>query len=103
VDANNGQQITAANVILLYAVHARTDIVEDVLGSTAIDIRLDGSGPVKIARDGVVIDGTWQRTHPFQPTKFSVPLKPGNSWVEIIPANPEVRRAYGLEPTFQGQ
>ena len=101
VDANNGQQITAANVILLYAVHAATDIVEDTLGSTAIDIRLDGSGPVKIARDGVVLDGTWQRTDRFQPTKFSVSLKPGNSWVEILPANPQVRQRFGLEPVIR--
>jgi uncharacterized protein YraI len=89
VDANTGQQITAANVIMLYAVHAKTDIVEDSLGSTAIDIQLRGSGTVKIARDGVVIDGTWQRTNEFQPTRFSVPLKPGNSWVEIIPSGVE--------------
>lgn len=103
VDANNGQQITAANVILLYAVHARTDIVEDTLGSTAIDIRLTDSGAVKIARGGLVIDGIWQRTNRFQPTKFSVPLKPGNSWVEIIPANPDIRKTHHLEPTFQNQ
>jgi hypothetical protein len=87
VDANTGQQITAANVILLYAFHGKTDIVEDSLGSTAIDIQLHGSGPVKIVRDGVVIAGSWQRTNEFQPTKFSVPLKPGNSWVELIPSN----------------
>lgn len=96
VDANSGQQITAANVILLYAVHGKTDIVEDSLGSTAIDIQLQGSGAVKIARDGMVIDGSWQRTSEFQPTKFSVPLKPGNSWVELVPSNVEE-----YHPTFQ--
>jgi hypothetical protein len=87
IDANTGQQITAANVVLLYALHAATDIVEDSLGSTAIDIRLHGSGPVKVMRDGVVSDGTWQRVDEFQPTQFSVPLKPGNVWVELIPTN----------------
>ena len=87
VDANTGQQITAANVILLYAVHGKTDIVEDSLGSTAIDINLRGSGQVKIVRDGVVIAGSWQRANEFQPTRFSVPLKPGNSWIELIPSN----------------
>lgn len=87
IDANTGQQITAANVILLYAVHGKTDIVEDTLGSTAIDIQLRGSGSVRVMRDGVVIDGSWQRTNEFQPTRFSVPLKPGNSWIELIPSN----------------
>lgn len=87
VDANTGQQIAAANVVLLYAVHAATDIVEDSLGSTAIDIRLHGSGAVKVVRDGVVADGTWQRVDGFQPTQFSVPLKPGNTWIELIPTN----------------
>lgn len=103
IDANTGQQITAANVIMLYTVHGKTDIVEDSLGSTAIDIQLRGSGVVRIARDGVVIDGSWQRTNEFQPTRFSAPLKPGNSWVELIPANPDVRKTYQLDPIIQGQ
>ncbi|MFQ5859082.1 MAG: DUF3048 domain-containing protein [Anaerolineae bacterium] len=103
IDANTGQQITAANVILLYAVHGKTDIVEDSLGSTAIDIQLRGSGQVRVVRDGVVIDGSWQRTNDFQPTRFSVPLKPGNSWVELIPANPDIRKTYQVDPMFQNQ
>ena len=101
VDANTGQQITAANVILLYAVHGKTNIVEDSLGSTAIDIQLHGSGPLKVLRDGVVIDGSWQRTDEFQPTRFSVPLKPGNSWVELLPASAGIRQTYHLDPTFE--
>ncbi|MBC7255728.1 MAG: DUF3048 domain-containing protein, partial [Chloroflexi bacterium] len=39
-----GEQIGAENVILFYTEHKKTDIVEDTLGSTAIDIVMVGSG-----------------------------------------------------------
>ena len=32
------EQIAASNVIILYAEHRKTNIVEDTLGATAIDI-----------------------------------------------------------------
>ena len=90
-DANNGQQITAANVVALYTVHAKTDIVEDSLGSTAIDIRLMGEGPIKVFRDGLMLEGVWRRGDTFQLTRFyfpdgrEIPLKPGVTWVQLVP------------------
>lgn len=93
VDATTGQQLSAANVILLYAHHELTDMVEDALGTKGLRIELRGSGPVKVLRDGVVIEGAWRAEDPNQPPHFfdasgrEIPLKPGNTWVQVVPTN----------------
>ncbi len=93
VDANNGQQIAVANVIGFYTEHRKTDIVEDSLGSTAIDIIMMGGGPIQLYRDGVMVEGVWRRDDRLELTQFydnagnPLALKPGQSWVEILPIN----------------
>jgi len=67
--------------------------VEDSLGSTAIDIVMLGQGPVQLFRDGVMVEGVWRRDDTFQLTQFydeqgnPLLLKPGQSWVELLPTN----------------
>jgi hypothetical protein len=95
VDFANNRQITAANVIVYYADHLPTDIVEDSRGATSIRIIVNGEGRAQIFRDGVVIDGLW-RTEGTQTPEFAfpngepVPLKRGNSWIEVVPTDYEV-------------
>ena len=97
VDAGTGQQLSAANVIVLYAHHELTDMVEDALGTKGIRIILRGSGPVKVLRDGSAVEGTWRAEDPNQPPHFfgvesgEIPLKPGNTWVQVVPRNYDVR------------
>jgi len=96
LDGNTGQQITASNVIIQYAAHEATDIVEDSLGNTAIRIVLQGEGPVQICRDGVMIEGKWERHSLEEFTRFvdadgqPIPLKPGKTWVQFVPLDYEV-------------
>ncbi|MFQ5596018.1 MAG: DUF3048 domain-containing protein [Anaerolineae bacterium] len=93
VDANTGQPIAVANVISFLTEHRKTDIVEDSLGSTAIDIVMLGKGSVQLFRDGVMVEGVWSRDDTFQLTQFydtagnPLALKPGQSWVELLPTN----------------
>ena len=93
VDANTGEPIAVANVIGFYTEHRKTDIVEDSLGSTAIDIVMMGEGPIQLYRDGVMVEGVWRRDDKFELTQFydeagnPLPLKPGQSWIEILPIN----------------
>lgn len=90
-DAVTEEQLSAANVIILYAEHQATDIVEDTLGSTAIRIVMTGKGRVQVFRDGVVVEGTWEREAENQLTEFKdaqgepLELKPGVSWIEVVP------------------
>ncbi len=92
IDANNGQQVKADNVVILEAKHDRTDLL--VLGSYTVHTYLVGQeGPATIIRDGVAIEGRWR-----VPNKFSgmelvdaagnpIPLKPGQTWFQIVPPN----------------
>lgn len=92
-DELTGQQITAANVIVVYANHVDTDILEDQVGGGhySIEIQIWTSGPVQIFRDGKVYNGSWVRQNREDMLSFldangdPLPLKPGNSWFQMVP------------------
>ena len=90
----SGQQLSAKNVIVLYAHHVETDIVEDSTGAKpyySIEIQLWGQGPAKMLRDGKMYDVTWSRPQRNDLIRFldasgnPFPLKPGNTWIQVVP------------------
>ena len=95
VDFADDLQLSAANVIVYYAEHQPTDIVEDSNGATSIRIIVNGEGRAQIFRDGVVVEGRW-RTDGTQTPEFlfpngaPIPLKRGNSWIEVVPTDYKV-------------
>jgi hypothetical protein len=90
MDAMN-QQAQATNVVILFAPHSVTDIIEDSVGSRSIKIELTGRGRALIFRDGQMIAGTWLRTERNAMLRLvdannqDVALKPGRSWFEVVP------------------
>ncbi|RME51492.1 MAG: DUF3048 domain-containing protein [Caldilineae bacterium] len=89
MDNATGAQITADNVIVMFANHALTDIVEDSLGTKGVDIELYGFGDFRIFRDGRVYEGTWRANDQSPPRWLGpgeqiVPLKPGQSWIQVV-------------------
>jgi hypothetical protein len=92
-DELTGQQITAANIILVYANHVETDILEDLVGGGhySIEIQVWGEGPVQIVRDGRVYNGNWTRQARedmlslWDTAGQPLTLKPGNSWYQLVP------------------
>jgi hypothetical protein len=97
LDANTGHQVSAANVVLIYAYHREdTSIVESEWQGHkdySIKIQLVPFGPVKIIRDGRFVEGYWRRwekntmltfgTSPTGPGGLF--LKPGNTWFQVVP------------------
>jgi hypothetical protein len=89
--------ITASNVVVLYAHHETTQIVEDSNNAVSVYIDLVGKGDADVFRDGVHIRGTWQRRSAQEFFTFVdssgaiIPFKPGNTWFEIVP------QGYGLD------
>lgn len=92
-DANTGQQVTAANVVVLYAGHYFTDIVESVFqgnASYSIQITVWPKGDAVLFRDGKRFDGRWERE--TRPDLLSLHtkdggwlyLKPGNTWFQLV-------------------
>jgi hypothetical protein len=86
-DRNNGQPITAANVVILYApysIYVRNATTE------VYQIPLSGFGPAYLVRDGQIYQLTWHRNSStdlltLQDANGNLfPLKPGNTWFEVI-------------------
>jgi hypothetical protein len=96
VDALTGEQITAANVVMVYANHIYTDFWEEMIGARSnwklsIQVQLWGEGTALVFRDGQVIPGIWRREGRNDMLTFyhgdgtPLPLKPGNSWMQVVP------------------
>ncbi len=93
-DANTRQQISAENVVILYARHTDTDIVESEwqgVVSYSIEMQLWFEGDAVLCRDGQRYDVRWSR-----PTRESLislttrdgqpmPFKPGTTWFQVFP------------------
>jgi Protein of unknown function (DUF3048) N-terminal domain/Protein of unknown function (DUF3048) C-terminal domain len=103
VEKTDGKQLTADNVVVLTANHVPTLIPEHGTTLTSgpcsnrsIEIQLWGEGPVKILRDGKVYEGKWVRPDRHAPFRFldasgkDIPLKPGNSWWQVVPTDLKV-------------
>lgn len=96
IDELTGEQLTTPNVLVLYANHVDTLIVEDVLGSKSAQIQLWGRGRMQLFRDGVVKEGIWLRPGREDPLLFvdgnfePIPLQPGPVWIEVVPLDMQV-------------
>lgn len=93
IDALTREQIFAANVLVVHAPHVTTLIQEDVSGARSIEIQLWGEGPLRVFRDGVEIGGRWRRGPEIGMFDLldvngnKIPLKPGNTWIQLVPMN----------------
>ncbi len=93
-DALNGQQLSAANVIVAYANHVEDKrYLEEDYGAFkafGLQIQLWNEGPVRLFRDGQEFGGKWVRTNRddmltyVDPNGNPIPLKPGKSWLEVV-------------------
>ncbi|MBI3360213.1 MAG: DUF3048 domain-containing protein [Chloroflexi bacterium] len=112
-DRLTGQQLSAANVVAIYANHVcNWAIIEDANGWYSIEIQIWGSGPAKIFRDGQVYDATWVRNDPKDMLGFvdangqPFPLKPGNTWFQLVqlesPTKVEKGNEWTIDPTEPG-
>ncbi len=92
-DANTMEQVTAANVVVIFADHQFTDIVESEFQgnkSYSISIDLMGEGDAVLFRDGQRYDGRWVRDNVNTiiglrtKTGDILPLKPGQTWFQVM-------------------
>jgi len=100
IEKTDGSRLSAANVVVIVANTVQTLIPEQgttlttgACSNASLEIQLWGEGPVKILRDGKVYEGKWQRGDRHGAFRFvdaqgkDIPLKPGNSWWQIVPAD----------------
>lgn len=93
-DGTTLEQVSAANVVIIYAEHTLTDIIESQWQgsiSYSIEIKLWFEGDAVLFRDGQRFEGRWLR-----PTREDLLalrtrdgellyLKPGNTWFQVMP------------------
>ena len=90
IDVATNQIISAPNVIIYFAPHYETDIVEDSTGATSVRIESNGEGRAWIFRDRTFLEGRW-RTDGGQTPEFLdfegnlIPLRPGQTWIQVVP------------------
>ncbi|MBI1276800.1 MAG: DUF3048 domain-containing protein [Anaerolineaceae bacterium] len=92
-DANTMEQITAANVVVIFADHQFTDIVESEFQgakSYSIQINLMGQGDAILFRDDQEYKGKWVRDDKNTIIGLRtangdiLPLKPGQTWFQVV-------------------
>jgi hypothetical protein len=95
-DEVTGEQITVRNIVILYVNHVETDIIEDELGAHSVEIQLWGEGPAVVLRDGQAYEVRWIRYQRPDMLRYvdgegrPFPLKPGNTWVQVVPLDFEI-------------
>ncbi len=89
MDQMTGQQVSSDNVIVLFAEHELTNIVEDSLGTLSVKIHLYGFGALRLFRNAKVYEGTWRANDQspprwFGPGEQAIALKPGRTWIQVV-------------------
>ncbi len=95
-DYLTGEQVTAANVVVVFANHIEAGFWEEMIGDTSnwklsVEIQIWGNGPALVFRDGQMLQGYWRRESREDMLTFwdgegnPLPLKPGNSWYQLVP------------------
>jgi hypothetical protein len=94
VDRQNNEQVSAANVVVLFAPHQFYQEPPNEI----VEVVVSGSGPAYAMRDGKIYQVTWNR-----PTFDSViyltfadgtryPFKPGNTWFQVVGTSTTVKQ-----------
>ena len=98
IDGNNGEQVSAANVIIIYAPHTFDKEIcvypneeDNTCNLYTTEIQIWGQGFGQIIRDGQKYDVTWVRNNRSDMLTFIgadgnvVPLQVGNTWFQVFP------------------
>jgi hypothetical protein len=95
---SNGVQNSASNIIVQYVNVFYGPWLENTDGGLEVQANLatGASGKAIVFRNGVEIPGQWSRSSLAQPTSFTdssgqpIAMKPGNTWVELVPTTVNV-------------
>jgi hypothetical protein len=89
-DADTGQPVSIANVVLLQVAHHDAGYTEDVLGANGIDFDLQGTGPADLYTGGLHYGARWDLSDPNHPLRLEAPdgtllsLNDGLTWYCLV-------------------
>jgi hypothetical protein len=91
VDAVTNKPVAATDVVIIQTEIWDVPDIVDAAGALSNDMRMTGTGPVTIFRDGLRQEGTWSRKDDNAPFTFKnaagepILLSPGQPWIHVIP------------------
>lgn len=93
-DAASGKQLSANNVVVLWAKY--TEARNDMVGSVTWDIDMGGEGKVSVFKDGNRYDGTWKADRSTPPMFYDengdpIKLTVGRTWFQVVPTNVKIK------------
>lgn len=97
----SGAQITATNVVVQTVQTSTGPWLENDLGAYEVEVNPTSGGTVTVLRNGKAITGTWERPSINAPMRLvaangsTIPLQPGNTWIEMVPSSIDVTTAPG--------
>lgn len=96
VDGVNNQPVAASNVAVIGTEIWEVPEIVDSSGARAHDMRLVGTGPATIFRDGLRQEATWSRAGDTDAFTFKnsagekILLNQGQTWVHVVPNDWEI-------------
>jgi hypothetical protein len=91
VDAVTNKAVAATDVVIIQTEIWEVQDIVDAAGAFSNDMRMTGTGPATIFRDGLRQDGTWSRkddnaAFTFKNTEGQqILLSPGQPWIHVVP------------------
>jgi hypothetical protein len=91
VDAVTNKAVAATDVVIIQTEIWEVQDIVDAAGAFSNDMRMTGTGPATVFRDGLRQDGTWSRKDDNAPFTFKnaageqILLSPGQPWIHVIP------------------
>jgi hypothetical protein len=91
VDAVTSKPVAATDVVIIQTEIWEVQDIVDAAGAFSNDMRMTGTGPATIFRDGLRQDGTWSRKDDLSPFVFKnaageqILLSPGQPWIHVVP------------------
>jgi DUF3048 family protein len=96
VDAVTNKPVAATDVVIIQTEIWEVQDIVDAAGAFSNDMRMTGTGPATVFRDGLRQDGTWSRKDDLSPFVFrnatgeQILLSPGQPWIHVVPMDMKV-------------
>jgi hypothetical protein len=91
VDAVTSKPVAATDVVIIQTEIWDVPDIVDASGALSNDMRMTGTGPASVFRDGLRQDGTWSRKDDMSAFVFKnaageqILLSPGQPWIHVVP------------------
>lgn len=96
VDAVGNKPVAATSVVIIHTEIFDVNEIVDASGALSNDMRMTGTGPATVFRDGLRQEGTWSRKDDVSAFQFKnaageqILLSPGQPWIHVVPNDMKV-------------